>query len=159
MAPPPDSAICGPPKGDFRRLLHTLGRCPLPSLPWKREDWPRLELGLVSQFESLIDEPPLAEASVAIVVPFTSRSTCNQAAHGVLKLLKPGIEEKLEEELDLLQRIGGLLDDRCQPYQLPQIDYEDTFVEVKALLSREICLDREQEHMRHARREFPTSVR
>jgi ubiquinone biosynthesis protein len=139
---------------DFRRLLQTLESMPSTLTTVEARRLAEAELGLVSQLGITIDEPPLAEASVAIVVPFTSRSTCNQAAHGVLKLLKPGIEEKLEEELDLLHRIGALLDDRCQTYQLPQIDYEETFVEVKALLSREICLDREQEHMRHARREF-----
>jgi ubiquinone biosynthesis protein len=139
---------------DFRRLLQTLESMPSTLDAAEARRLAETELGTVSQLGLSIDEPPLAEASVAIVVPFTSRSTCNRAAHGVLKLLKPGVEEKLEEELELLQRIGALLDDRCQTYQLPQIDYENTFLEVKALLSREICLDREQEHMRHARREF-----
>jgi ubiquinone biosynthesis protein len=139
---------------DFRRLLQNLESMPSTLTTLDARRLAEAELGPLSRLRIDIDEPPLAEASVAIVVPFTSRSTCDQGAHGVLKLLKPGIEEKLEEELELLQRIGALLDDNCQSYQLPQIDYEDTFIEVRALLSREICLDREQENMRHARREF-----
>jgi ubiquinone biosynthesis protein len=137
---------------DFRRLLQTLESMPSTLDAAQARRLAEAELGPVSRLGISIEEPPLAEASVAIVVPFTSRS--KRVAHGVLKLLKPGIVEKLEEELELLQRIGGLLDERCEAYRLPHIDYEDTFLEVKALLSREICLDREQEHMRHARREF-----
>jgi ubiquinone biosynthesis protein len=139
---------------DFRRLLQTLESMPSALDAAESRTLAEAELGPLSRLCIEIDEQPLAEASVAIVVPFTSVGSSRDCEGGVLKLLKPGIEEKLEEELDLLQRIGALLDDRCQTYQLPQIDYEDTFLEVKALLSREIRLDREQEHMRHARREF-----
>jgi ubiquinone biosynthesis protein len=139
---------------DFRRLLQNLESMPSTLDAAESRRLAEAELGPLSRLRIDIEESPLAEASVAIVVPFTSSGASCECEGGVLKLLKPGVEEKLEEELELLQRIGALLDERCLTYQLPQIDYEDTFLEVKALLSREICLDREQEHMRHARREF-----
>ena len=102
------------------------------------------ELGPLSRIGIAIEEP----ASVAVVVPFSARDGASaEAAGGVLKLLKPGVEPKLEEELDLLQRIGALLDERCEAYRLPQIAYEDTFAQVRTLLAGEVRLQREQQHM------------
>ena len=141
---------------DFRRLLQHLETMPSTMSVAESRRLAESELAPLSQLQISIDEPPLAEASVAIVVPFTSRRNSGEV-QGVLKLLKPGIERKLEEELELLQRIGALLDERCEAYGLPRIDYEDAFLQVKTLLSREVCLDREQEHMRSARREFSGS--
>lgn len=109
------------------------------------------ELGPLADLGIRIDEPPLAEASVAVVVPFAAANSAGDAIRGVLKLLKPGIEAALEEELETLQRIGALLDQRCEAYGLPRIAYEETFCDVRALLAREIRLDQEQAHMRTAR--------
>ena len=143
---------------DFRRLLQHLETMPSSMSVAESRRLAESELGPLTQLEISIDEPPLAEASVAIVVPFTWHRNSGEVAQGVLKLLKPGIERKLEEELELLRRIGALLDERCEAYGLPRIDYEDAFLQVKTLLSREVCLDREQEHMRAARREFSGSA-
>src|SRR5512132_561776 len=110
-------------------------------------------MGPLPRIGIAFEDPPLAEASVAVVVPFSWRNGApTGAAGGVLKLLKPGIEEKLEEELELLRRIGALLDERCAAYGLPEIDYEDTFAQVSTLLAHEVCLQREQEHMANARK-------
>ncbi len=110
------------------------------------------EIGPLDRHGIRIDEPPLAEASVAVVIPFVwSRPGAEAPVRGVFKLLKPEIEAKLTEELDLLQRLGSLLDERCQSYGLPSIDYEGTFIEVRDLLAFEVHLDKEQEHMRTAR--------
>lgn len=142
---------------DLRQLLQNLETMPSTRGVAEARELAEAELGPLAQTAIDIDEPPLAEASVAIVVPFTWRRSSDQPAQGVLKLLKPGIENKLEEELELLQRIGALLDERCETYGLPRIDYEDTFIQVRTLLAREVCLDREQTHMRAARREFAGS--
>ena len=138
----------------LRRLLQNLESTPSTMNVAGARRLAEAELGRLSDIGIDIDEPPLAEASVAIVVPFRWRRNSGEVSDGVLKLLKPGIESKLEEELDLLQRIGALLDERCEAYQLPRIDYEDAFIQVKTLLSREVCLDREQGHMRAAREAF-----
>lgn len=114
------------------------------------------ELGPLADLGIHIDEPPLAEASVAVVVPFEGDRPGGGPFRGVLKLLKPGIEAALEDELETLQRIGALLDERCEAYGLPRIAYEESFCDVRALLAREIRLDEEQAHMRAARTAWAT---
>ena len=110
------------------------------------------EIGAVAAHGLIIDEPPLAEASVAIVQPFRWHDAGGGGErHGVFKLLKAGIEARLEEELDLLGRVGALLDERCRHYGLPAIDYAASFAQVRALLAREVHLDTEQAHLRQAR--------
>ena len=42
-----------------------------------------------------------------------SESMARQSANGVFKMLKPGIEDRLELELDLLRQVGAHLDERC----------------------------------------------
>lgn len=134
----------------FRLLLQGLESMPSSLDADEARALAEAELGPVESLGIRIEEPPLAEASVAIVVPFCGEAAEN-GTRGVLKLLKPGIEEKLEEELDILQRLGALLDERCEAYGLPRIAYEETFLEVRTLLAREVRLDQEQAHMRAAR--------
>ena len=136
----------------FRKLLQSLETMrPTQGLPAIRAALER-ELGPLSRLNITLDEPPLAEASVAVVVPFTwQRDPDGQLRRGVFKLLKPGIEEKLAEELAPLKRVGELLQDRCRKYGLPDMDYEGSFEEVAQLLSHETHLDEEQEHMAAAR--------
>jgi ubiquinone biosynthesis protein len=156
---------------EFRLLLQHLETMASPLSVERARAMVEAELGPLQALGLYIDEPPLAEASVAIVVPFiappdspAARQRANVGGangedgdgwmRGVCKLLKPGIEAKLEEELDMLQRIGALLDERCQAYGLPQIDYEQTFLEVRTLLAREVHLQHEQDHMREARHAY-----
>ena len=139
----------------FRRLLQGLESMPSTFDAAQARALAEAELGPLSRIGIAIEEPPLAEASVAVVVPFSARDGASaEAAGGVLKLLKPGVEPKLEEELDLLQRIGALLDERCEAYRLPQIAYEDTFAQVGTLLAGEVRLQREQQHMAVARKAY-----
>ena len=138
----------------FRRLLQTLESMkPRAALPELRAAIEK-EVGSLAGIGVVVDEEPLAEASVAVVIPFTmpsSSSNCSPAGRrGVFKLLKPGIEEKLEEELNALQGVGALLDARCEEYGIPAIDYAGTFSQVRDLLSREVCLAAEQEHLARA---------
>jgi len=136
----------------FRSLLQRLETmAPADDLAWIG---PRLEreLGPLSALGVRLDGAPLAEASAAVVVPFIGPGGVDgEETRGVFKLLKPGIEDRLNEELDLLQRVGALLDDRCHHHDLPRIAYEETFAEVRDLLRMEVHLDREQAHMQAAR--------
>jgi len=93
--------------------------------------------------------PAIAEASVAVVIPFWEAG--NRLPHGgVLKILKPGIQERLELELELLGRVGTHFDERCEELSIPQLDYRDTFEQVRIKLHCEIQLDQEQRHLREA---------
>ncbi len=135
----------------FRRLLQQLETMkPAHDLEWIPGELDR-ELGPLSRLNVSIDEQPLAEASVAVVVPFLWRDGAGGLKRGVFKLLKPGIEQKLHEELEVLRNIGALLDDRCHRYGIPEIDYEGTFAQVRDLLYFEVHLDKEQDHLRLAR--------
>ncbi len=95
----------------------------------------------------------LAEASVAVVVPFTWREPGSRNAHhGIFKVLKPGVEERLREELVIWSALGAFLEQRCVQYDLPVLDYADTLDSVHKLLVNEIHLEREQEHLGQAAR-------
>lgn len=136
---------------EFRALLQKLESMPSSLDTDEARALAEAELGPLQELGIRIEEPPLAEASVAVVIPFSGAAVCGGDGRGVLKLLKPGVEKKLQEELDILQRLGSLLDERCEAYQLPRIAYEETFLDVRDLLAREIQLDNEQANMRQAR--------
>lgn len=106
------------------------------------------ELGPLDALGLRLDPPALAEASVAIVVPFVHKT---DGPSGVFKILKPEIEPRLEEELRLLTAVGADLDQRCQEFQIPPLDYADAFEQVRDKLRQEIRLDLEQTHLRRAR--------
>ena len=131
----------------FRALLQSLeSMTPTGGLAGIRAEL-QSQLGSLKAHGVRLDEAPLAEASVSVVVPFSGPD----GRRGVFKVLKPGIEDKLDEELRLLQDVGALLDERCQRYGLPEIAYEGTFAQVRELLANEVRLDNEQAHLRAAR--------
>jgi len=105
------------------------------------------ELGGLDRAGIVLDPAPLAEASVAVVIGFTWGSE-----RGVFKLLKPGIEQELDEELEILDPLGAFLDERCDSLGLPPIDYRDTLGQVKQLLAHEVRLDFERGHLAEAAR-------
>ncbi len=132
---------------EFRVLLQSLeSMTPKAGLAGIRAEL-RRQLGPLEALGVRLDGPPLAEASVSVVVPFRGPD----GERGVFKVLKPGIEDKLGEELRLLQGVGALLDERCRRYGLPEIAYEDSFAQVRTLLANEVRLDTEQAHLRAAR--------
>jgi len=92
---------------------------------------------------------PLAEGSVALVLPMVQESRA-----GVLKLLKPQVEEYLHEDLAVLGALGGFLDTDCARYHLPPLDYQDTFATIRDLLRHEVRLEQEQKHMAEARKMY-----
>ena len=93
----------------------------------------------------------LAEASVAVVLPFSwTPPDRDTNIKGVFKVLKPGITETLHEELDIWSRLGQFLEDRCDQYGLPRLRYRETFQQIRRLLLRETRLDLEQANLERA---------
>jgi ubiquinone biosynthesis protein len=68
----------------------------------------------------------------------------------VFKVLKPGVEERLQEELGIWPALGGFLEERCAHYGLPAVEYRDTLDRVRRLLLNEIRLDLEQARLAEA---------
>ena len=64
----------------------------------------------------------LAEGSVAVVLPFSWRQD-GRSHEGVLKALKPGVAQRLAEELAILPALGDFLARRGAELDLPDIDY------------------------------------
>lgn len=93
----------------------------------------------------------LAEASVAVVIPFVWRDpNTTDLQRGVFKVLRPGIEEQLHEELEIWSALGVFLEKRCAELGLPVLDYRNTLDSIRKLLAREVQLDHEQVHLARA---------
>ncbi len=115
------------------------------------------DLGPLERMGLVLEPVALAEASVAVVVPFqypTGDGDRLGPGRGVFKVLKPGIEERLNEELALLEDVGTYLDERCAEFGIPALDYREVFAQVRAILSEEVRLDGEQRHLAAARAAF-----
>jgi ubiquinone biosynthesis protein len=138
---------------DLRRHLQELESLP-PSVPLDTiQAILDRELGPLDRLGITLGPVALAEASVAVVVPFRyDRPPHGQGPRdGVFKVLKPGIEERLEQELRLLERVGAYLDEVCDEFGLPQLDYREVFEQVREKLRHEVRLDLEQQHLARAR--------
>ncbi len=105
------------------------------------------EVGGLDGAGIVLDPVALAEASVAVVIGFTRRGE-----RGVFKLLKPGVERELDEELEILDPLGAFLDERCESLGLPPVDYRETLAQVRQLLAHEVRLDFERGHLFEAGR-------
>ena len=118
----------------------------------------RRELGETPGIE--IATEALAEGSVAIVIPFvwTTPSECSPV-RGVLKILKPNVERRLREELDIWDDLGTYLEERATFYALPALRFGDTLRGVRTLLESEVRLDIEQERLARARRFYADDPR
>ncbi len=93
---------------------------------------------------------PLAEGSVAVIMPFTWHQRSRTAQQGVFKLLKPGIKAKLEEDLEILMEVATFLDEECEVYRVPALDYRETFETIKRLLLHEVRFETEQRNLAEA---------
>ncbi|HTQ40045.1 MAG TPA: AarF/UbiB family protein [Pirellulales bacterium] len=142
---------------EFRQHLRQLESFP----PTATEDTIRVtltrELGPLEQRGVRLVFPAIAEASVAIVIPFVDaacvgnrRAGCASPSNGVFKMLKPGIEERLELELELLTKVGSYLDQRCLALGIPHLDYEELFAQIREKLQSEVLLNEEQRHLAQA---------
>lgn len=134
---------------ELRRQLQTLEslapRTPIdPLLPMIRED-------LGSSFSEIeLEATALAEASVAVVIPFLRRSSGDEPIRGVLKVLRPGIRARLERELQVWPEVGEVFGRRCRRDGLPDVDYRGPFETVAHLLRNEVNFEAEQQHLGEA---------
>jgi len=111
------------------------------------------ELGPLESFGITLLPPAIAEASVAVVIPFRDASDPT-APEGVFKVLKPGIVDRMELELELLSQVGSYFDSRCEELSIPHLDYRETFDHVRDKLCVEVLLDQEQAHLAEAKAFF-----
>lgn len=109
----------------------------------------RLRAELGDELPVTVASAPLAEGSVAVVLPFTYEDD-GRRHHGVFKVLRPGVEARLAEELAVLPDLAAFIEQRAADLDLPSLDYRDTLDGVRRLLTQEIRLDVEQKHMRAA---------
>jgi ubiquinone biosynthesis protein len=138
---------------ELRQHLQELESLP-PSIPFETiRGTLTQELGPLERLGVTLVPPALAEASVAVVVPFRYDHVPGEKGpkEGVFKILKPGIEERLEQELELFQRVGAYLDQKCEHFRIPHIDYRESFEQVRDKLRHEVRLDLEQRHLVQAR--------
>ena len=113
----------------------------------------RRELGGAVRVEV---DAPLAEASVAAVFPY--RATAGKhAREGVLKLLKPKVEQRLAEDLAHWPELSAFLQERAGHHGLEALQYRATLNSVASLLRAELRLDAEQAHLQRAARLYERS--
>ena len=94
---------------------------------------------------------PLAEASVAVIVPFTWRTAGSPLGEeGVFKVLKPDVVEHLEEDLSVWPALGAFLEERSAQLGLASVAFSEVLSNVAERLVSEVRLDREQEHLSRA---------
>lgn len=134
----------------LRRRLVTLeslpGRVPLGDLR------PILEAELGPTVAKLELEPTLAEGSVCAVVPFLAEEANEDSRRrGVLKIVKPGVRERLSEELSLWSTVGAFFEDLCRREGLATPAWRETLDQVAELLAGEVDLSAEQRHLDEAR--------
>ena len=89
----------------------------------------------------------LAAGSVAVVWPFTWLAADGTRQHGVFKVLKPGIEQTLAEDLAALPSLADFVERRSAELGLPPLDTRSPLESVQSLLREEIRLDIEQQHL------------
>lgn len=102
-----------------------------------------------------MDQTPLAEASVAVVVPINWRMPHDaRTREGVLKILKPGIIRQLNEDLHILALLADHFDRQKSTMSVPNVAYRQTLDEVRELLTHEVCLREEQRHLADMSRRY-----
>lgn len=111
----------------------------------------RQELKDVPIASMQLEPNALAEASVAVVIPFSLQpAPKGTPREGVLKVLKPGVEECLAEELAIWSDLSVFIDERCEHHGIPALHYAETLETIRELLANEIRLDKEQQHLAEA---------
>ena len=107
------------------------------------------EIGRIAGLQ--VGRRALAEASVAVVVPFVWQpGGTSPPQRGVCKILRPGVAERLDEDLAIWSALGPFLEERSAWHGLPALDFRNTLDSVVRLLANEVRLDREQAHLRQA---------
>ena len=94
-------------------------------------------------------ESPLAEGSVAIT------ALCRYRGRpAVAKLLKAGLAGILEEEFAIWAELGRVLEESCQRYGIPTLDYQEVVESLTRLLRDELDPAKEQFHLEDSARRF-----
>ncbi|MBN1548358.1 MAG: AarF/ABC1/UbiB kinase family protein [Syntrophaceae bacterium] len=97
----------------------------------------------------------ISEASVGAVIPFQRNDPSSpEDVDGVFKILKPGIERKLEEELLILEKTAAFFEKNRSRYPLKDLKFLGIFQEIREMLVREIDLAAERDHLIEAARFF-----
>lgn len=141
---------------DLRRQLQRLETLPATTDPAHLHALIRDELTLHHGPDALqdieLEDMPLAEGSVAVVLPFRypQRGEYRKNGEGVFKLLKPGVRERLDAELTTLAGLGPWLAARSRELNLPPVDYTDLLQTVHRLMMSEVRLDIEQDNLQLA---------
>lgn len=106
-------------------------------------------LGPLPEIE--IAQQILAEASVAAVVLFCCLTPGGgREDQGVFKILKPGVQDDLREELDILADTFSFLEENRERYGLQEMKLTSLFREIRGDMAREIDLAAEQNHLAEA---------
>jgi ubiquinone biosynthesis protein len=138
---------------ELRKHLQNLETLP-PSVPLESiEEILQEEFGSLDRLGVTLLPPALAEASVAVVIPYQANrpSRGERPREGVFKVLKPQIVERLHQDLERFEGVGAYLDQRCDEFGIPHLDYQETFEQVRNKLQHEVRFDLEQQHLGHAR--------
>ncbi|MBF0543976.1 MAG: hypothetical protein HQM08_06075 [Candidatus Riflebacteria bacterium] len=106
-------------------------------------------------YEILVDDQPLAEASVGVVTGFKYRKLNSpDFSSGVFKIVKPDVELNLNEEIKIIDDLSDYFDKNREKYPLKNFKYRDVFDEIKDSLKAEINLLQEQKNLRAAKNIF-----
>ncbi len=109
----------------------------------------------IDRYAIELEPRPLAEASVAVVTGCSWSHSANEPRRrGALKILKPGVAEKLTEELAILGELADYLDEWRSAYHLPNFEYRETFDTVRELLESETRFEIEQHNLDFAARRY-----
>jgi ubiquinone biosynthesis protein len=136
---------------ELRRQLQSLESMPPWTSPKTIRETLLSELGGNIPDDMRLALQGVAEASVAVVIPFAWRpSRFEQEVEGVFKVLKPEVAEQIEEELTIWRELGSFLDEAHERFDAPGLDYQDTLESLTELLRAEVRLDIEQAHLRTA---------
>lgn len=138
-------------RGQLQRLESIVPRTPVSSaLAAIRHDLPDLEGQGVR-----VGGEVLAEASVAVVVPIEwHQADSGAVTRGVLKVLKPGIAERLNDELTIWGGLGDFLDEESTRRGLPELNFRETLDSVRELLASEVDLRGEQRNLAVAQKMY-----
>jgi ubiquinone biosynthesis protein len=110
------------------------------------------ELGeLIKTFSIEIEPEILSEASVGTVAAFRwTNPDTGKISRGVFKVIRPGIRESLNEELELLDDMAHFFDVRRNQYPLKNFRFKEIFKDIRDALGEEIDLLGEQAHLKAA---------
>ncbi|MCH7911115.1 MAG: hypothetical protein IIB38_16065, partial [Candidatus Hydrogenedentes bacterium] len=114
----------------------------------------RRELGAsFKKYRIRLKTDSLLQGSVADVMQCEWQRPGRKRVHrAVLKVLRPGVEAQVRDELAILVNLADYLDSRREAYDLPSFEYRKMLETVRDLLLKETLLHEEQTHLQQANR-------